>query len=598
MNRHCERSEAIQYFGEGRGKKTGLLRRCAPRNDGEGCAPRNDVVGKMIRYFSHRRRRLDCFAALAMTVLLGTAPAHAADPENCGTIIVPPGVGLGPGADITSFNPDLITSAYNGEAAGLLFMPLIWINRFHTIDFSRSIARAVTTPDNGKTYDVTLRNWHWSDGVPVTTQDILYAFNLIKSLGSTYPGYGAGGMPDIIASLTAGDATHFTVVLKRQVNPDWFILDGLSQLEPFPAHVWGRYTLDQIWQNQSSPAFFQVVDGPLIIKRLVVGVDAEFLPNPAYEGPKMHFDRFIMKFENSEGQELQAVESGDLDMSNVPFDLFDKARHLPGTYVVTLPPSYSWHQLIPNMANPATGFFADVRVRDAMQDAINQKEIVQLAMHGLGVPVYGPVPPYPDTFLSPAAKAGNYPVGYDPAKARALLAAAGWAPGPDGIMQKGGAKLSFTAMIPAGQPLRIEMAESIQQNLRKVGIDMQTHQVELNQIFALTTGQPLAWEAALYANDMSAYPSGESIFSTGAFYNDNGYSDPTMDRYIAASTDKPGLAGLFAYETYASAQEPVIFLPVEQNAVLARDGIHGLQDFMSPMDNWSPEQLYCTAPAA
>jgi peptide/nickel transport system substrate-binding protein len=534
----------------------------------------------------------------ALLLVLAGPPALAADPENCGTVIVPPGVGLGPGGDITSFNPDLITSNYNGEAAGLMFLPLIWINRFHTIDFSRSIASAVSTPDEGTTYNVTLRDWHWSDGVPVTTKDIVYAFNLIKQLGTTYPGYGAGGMPDIIKSLTVTDRKHFTVVLTHQVNSDWFILDGLSQLEPFPAHVWSHYTLDQIWQEQSDPKFFSVVDGPLVIKKLIVGVAAEFVPNPEYPGPKMHFNRFIMKFENSEGQELQAVESGDLDMSNVPFELYDKALHLPGTYVVTLPPSYSWHQLIPNLANPATAFFKDVRVRQAIADAINQKEMIDLAMHGLGDPVYGPVPPYPDTFLSPAAKAGDYAVGYDPAKAKALLAAAGYTPGPDGIMQKAGKRLSFTLMIPAGQTMRIEMAESMQQNLRAVGIEMLTHQVEINQIFSMVTSQPAAWEAALYANELSSFPSGEAFFATGSFYDDNGYSSKLMDQYIAASTNKPGLDGLFAYEDYASAQQPVIFLPVQKYAVLAREGIHGLQDFMSPTSNWSPEQLYCTGPAA
>ena len=50
-----------------------------------------------------------------------------------------------------------------------------------------------------------------------------------------------------------------------------------------------------------------------------------FVPNPRYGGAKMHFSRFVMKFENAEGQELQAVQAGDLDMSNIPFDLYAKA---------------------------------------------------------------------------------------------------------------------------------------------------------------------------------------------------------------------------------------------------------------------------------
>jgi peptide/nickel transport system substrate-binding protein len=537
------------------------------------------------------------FSARALPILfciLAASPAWA-DQKNCGTIVIPPGIGIGPGSDVTSFNPLLVDSLYNQEAADLMFVPLIWINRWHEIDYSRSIARAVTTPDEGTTYDVALRNWNWSDGVPVTAADVVYAFNLIKQLGSTYPGYGSGGMPDIIKTLTVTDAEHFTVVLQKQVNPQWFILNGLAQLQPLPAHVWGRFTLDQIWQNQSTPAFFQVVDGPLIVKHFAVGLDAEFEPNPDYPGPKMHFSRFIMKFMSNEDSELQGVESGDLDMSNLPFALWDAAKNLPGLHVVTLPPSYSWHELIPNMANPATKFFADVRVRQAVQDAISQRRMIDLAMHGQGVPVYNPVPPVPATFLSPAAKAQKYPVGYDPAKARALLAAAGFTPGADGILVKNGVRLSFTLLVPAGETMRIEMAESMQQDLHAVGIEMKVHQVEFNQMLALMVGPPDGWEAILIAEDLGGYPSGEPFFITGAFYNNNGYSSPVMDKFITASTDRPGLQGLYGYEDFAAEQQPVIFLAVEKYSVLVRNGLHGAYDFMNPLGAWSPEQLYCGA---
>jgi peptide/nickel transport system substrate-binding protein len=531
--------------------------------------------------------------AVAAAIMLGGAA-----PVDCGTIVIPPGIGIGPGADVTSFNPLLVDSEYNAEAAQLLFQPLIWINRYHQIDWVRSVASAVATPDNGKSYNVTLRLWHWSDGTPVTAQDVAYTFNLIKQLGSTYPGYGSGGMPDIIAALTVTDATHFTITLKRQVNPNWFILNGLSQLLPLPAHVWSHFTLDQVWQNQSSPAFFNVVDGPLQVQYLAVGLDASFIPNPHYDGGKMHFSRFIMKFMDGEDAELQAIESGDLDISNLPFALWDAAQHLPGLYVASLTPSYSWHELIPNMLNPATPYFADVRVRQAIADAINQPQMIDLAMHGQGVAVYGPVPPVPPTFLSPSARAGNYPVGYDPAKAKALLKQAGFTPGPDGILQKNGTKLSFTLLVPAGQTMRIEMAESMQQTLRAAGIEMKVHQIEFNQMLALMVGPPAGWQAILIAMDIPAFPSGEGQFTTGGFYNNNGYSSKEMDRLIAQSTDQPGLAGLFAYQDYASAQQPVIFLPNEKYAVLVREGLHGIDDFFNPLGAWSPDQLYCTAPGA
>ena len=538
--------------------------------------------------------RIACIGFLAAAIAMAGTPAMA---DDCGTIIVPPGIGEGPGADVTSFNPLLVQSLYNVEAADLIFGQLLWINRYHRIDFDRSIASAVTSPDNGKTYDVTLRDWHWSDGVPVTSADVQYTYQLLKELGTTSPYYGQGGMPDIIQSFTIEDATNFEIVLTKRANPTWFILNGLSLLQPLPQHFWGKYTLDQIWQNQSSPNFFSVVDGPLTIQKYVVGQEAIFVPNPHYDGPKMHFQRFIMRFMDSEGEELQQVESHALDITNLPFALWNAAQHLPGLHIVPLGPSYSWHELIPNMGNHTTAFFGDVRVREAIADAINQPEMIGLAMHGHGFPVYGPVPPLPRTFLSPTALAGQYPVGYDPEKAIALLQQAGYSRGHDGIMQKDGKRLAFTLMIPADQTMRIEMAESIQQNLHADGIDMKVQQVEFNQMMALNAGPGQGWQAMMFAQEVNAYPSGEANFKTGGFYNTNGYSNPAMDRLIDASTDQPGLDGLHAFQDYASAQQPVIFLPVEAYALLVRNGLNGVENFINPLGLWAPDQLYCKAPA-
>jgi peptide/nickel transport system substrate-binding protein len=535
-------------------------------------------------------------ALLLAGLLLGTPAQAQALPGDCGTIIVPPGLGIGPGADVTSLNPLFITSEYNLEAAYLVFEQLLWVNRDHQIDYTRSVASAVTTPDQGQTYDITLRPWEWSDGVPVTSADVLYTWQLIRAYGHRYAQYGLGGVPALVASVTAPDAAHVLIKLTRPVNPQWFILNGLPLFIPLPAHVWGQYSTDQIWQGQSDPAFFAVADGPLRLTALNVGIDAEFAPNPRYGGTPMHFSRFIMRFEDAEAKQLQAAQAGELDIANIPFALYAKAVTLPGHYVVTLPPPYSWHELIPNMTNTTTPFFADLRVRQALADGIDQDRLIALAMHGHGVPAHGPVPAVPDTFLSPAAKAGQYPTGYNLAAARALLAQAGFTPGPDGILRKGNLRFAFTLEIPAGQPLRIEMAESIQQDLRALGIDMDVRQVELNQLLTAMINRPQAWQAILVGMTLSPYPSGEELFAHGAFFNNNGYASAQMDQLIAQSTTAPGLSGLYAYQDYAAAQQPVIFLPAPQYSVLVRDGLHGVEDFINPLGLWAPEKLTCGAP--
>jgi peptide/nickel transport system substrate-binding protein len=164
-------------------------------------------------------------------------------------------------------------------------------------------------------------------------------------------------------------------------------------------------------------------------------------------------------------------------------------------------------------------------------------------------------------------------------------------------MQKPGARMAFTILVPAGQDLRIEMIQTIQQNFRAVGIDMTVQQVEFNQLLALLVDARQSWQAILLAITLSAYPSGEGNFNTGGYFNDNGYSNPKMDSDITASTDTPGLSGLFAYEDYTAEQQPVIFLPEEKYSILTREGLHGIDKFISPIGLWAPDELTCTAGA-
>jgi peptide/nickel transport system substrate-binding protein len=537
---------------------------------------------------------MNFFTAALLAMTLVAAPALADQKGDCGTIVLPTGIGVGTGADVTSINPLLVDSSYNGEMADMMYEDLIWINRFDQIDWSRSVASAITTPDQGTTYNVTLRPWHWSDGVQVTTADVAYAFKLMKQLGPLLPGYGEGGMPDIIKSLNIISPTQFQVVLTRQVNPTWFIFDGLAQLQPLPEHSWSRYTLDQIWQEQSSPAFFSVVDGPVKAQRLDIGRDIVLVPNPNFDGPKMHFDHLIFDFLETDGAVLQAVESGEIDAGDAPLSVWNAVQHEPGLYIVRLPVEAVFDYAAINFLNPKVAFFHDVRIRDAMADAINQKQIVNLAYHGFGVEIHGPLPPTPSQFLAPNMAEGHYPVSYNPAESLQLLKQAGYARGPDGIMAKNGRRLSFVDLDTVGSASAEQETLLIQADLRKVGIEMLAHEIEFNQMLALLNSGGPGWDFAILATEPAYYPSGEGLLQTGAFSNEGHYSDAKMDQLIEDSINKPGLKTLFTYENYASAQQPILFLPRDTIPVLVNNRLHGIADFVNPYGWYAPEQLYCT----
>jgi peptide/nickel transport system substrate-binding protein len=319
------------------------------------------------------------------------------------------------------------------------------------------------------------------------------------------------------------------------------------------------------------------------------------VPNSNFEGPKLYFDRLIFKFLDTQGASLQQVEAGDLDMANAPLAFWAAIQNLPGLHLVPMPPSLSYDEMALNFRNPHVAFFRDVRVRQAMADAIDQKEIIKVIFHGQGAEARGPAPTTPPTFLSPEMRAGIYPVSYDPAKSRALLQAAGFTPGADGIMQKNGQRLSFVYLLPQGDATTDLVGIFEQAAMKKIGIDLRIQNIEFNQMLALLVSGGTGWEAAGLGETLGGYPSGEYLFKTGSAENSGGYSDKTMDKLIDSSTNEPGLQGLFDYENYASAQQPVIFEQHTAQPILANDRIHGVENFVDPAGNYYPDQLYCTA---
>jgi peptide/nickel transport system substrate-binding protein len=527
------------------------------------------------------------YKVLLAFILLSPTPAHATPPGDCGTIIIPAG------NDITSFSPVLANNLANSQAAQMLYANLLWINRADRIDWSRSLASSVTTPDQGQTYLITLRPWHWSDGTQVTASDLVYDVTLIEKFGLAYSNYGVGGIPDQIASITALDATHLRVVLRHKANPTWFIFNGLSQLVPLPEHAWRHATLDDMVQLQSTPSFFTVVDGPLRIARFDPNLEMIFTPNPAYDGPKMHFSRFVFAMVQSDGALVEQIAAGDLDVVPLPTELFTAVQNLPGVHLENLGELPTWNFILLNFHNPAVAFFNDIRIRQAMADAQDQTLIIRLALHGLGYAVYAPAIDADGPFEAPAIRTGALPVAFNPQKARALIAAAGYTAGPDGIFQKHGQRLAFTVLTPSGSTEQDIIDDIIQRNFQAAGIEMNFRETEFNQMVALQNGPASGWQAMFMGQFSAGYPSGEAMFASNSPNNPGGYSDKTMDSLIAASIDKPGLDALFAYELYASAEQPVIFSPSQTQAFLVRNRLHGIYQFFDA-GGLAPDALYCS----
>ena len=118
--------------------------------------------------------------------------------------------------------------------------------------------------------------------------------------------------------------------------------------------------------------------------------------------------------------------------------------------------------------------FADKRVRQAFAHAINRREIIDGVILGLGREATGPYKPGTWVY-NPNVK--TYP--YDPARARALLAEAGWKErNADGVLVKAGRPFSFELMTNQGNEERRKIAEIIQASLKEIGVHVEVRIIE------------------------------------------------------------------------------------------------------------------------
>ncbi len=508
----------------------------------------------------------------------------------CGTAVIPSEIGQGAPGPVTSLNPLLGPTIANLQGALLLYRPLVWIGADDRLDAARSLVASITALDGNRRIRIVLKSWDWSDGVPITADDVLFTWERIAKLGSLWGYSGQGGLPGRVESVRAIDSRTVDFLLREPTNPDWFALDGLSQFPPLPRHAWGDLDAAQMWQRQTDPSLARVVDGPFLLKDFKLDRYAAYVPNPRYGGQPARLARLVVDFVEG-GNPLADLHAGAIDMAHVPFAVWSREQRRPGFTAITLQEPFGYLAVTYNYNNPADPFFRDARVRRALSDAADQETMVALVYHGLSHENRMVVPAMPPVWLSPAALDGSLPVRSDKDLARHELDAAGWRLAPDGIRVRDGTRLSFNVLASADAPERLQMLQIWQQNLRAVGVELHIRLADLAAVLAAQSGPADGWDAVFAGTTSFGMPDGGGHLDTGGDMG-GGYSDPHMDQLIRDSVAMPGDAGLFAYEDYAAREQPVTVLPQGAFPLLVNDRLGGVERFVNPQGFWAPEELW------
>jgi peptide/nickel transport system substrate-binding protein len=160
--------------------------------------------------------------------------------------------------------------------------------------------------------------------------------------------------------------------------------------------------------------------------------------------------------------------------TNVPGAYYDRVTSLEG-YDAFHQPSYTWGHLDFNLTHPGV---SDLVVRRAIELATDRETLNRKFQHGIQT-VQG----------SPASKAAPYydpnipPVPFNIAKANAMLDAAGWKRGADGVREKNGVKLNLTMAEQTGSPNVDHEIEFFRSTWQQIGVGINVHQYPSAMLF-------------------------------------------------------------------------------------------------------------------
>jgi peptide/nickel transport system substrate-binding protein len=410
------------------------------------------------------------------------------------------------------------------------------------------LAKIEDLPDGKKGMAVTIKlkpDLKWGDGQPVTAKDIAFTWKVGNdpSAGFSNPHpWSRASKVDIVDD-------HTVVLHLKSVDVSYNQWDQI-----LPEHVEGPIYAaatkpgDYIQQTafNRQPTNAGLYDGPYVISNYQSGSQVVFSPNPNWPGTKPGFKHIVLKLIENTASLQANLLSGDVDMVagegigltiDQVIDL--KAKH-PDQFDYVFKPGLTYEHLDVQKNNP---ILSDVRVRRALLMALDRQTLVKKLFAGLQ--------PVADTWVNPLdpnydKDATKYP--YDAAKAKSLLAEAGWKPGSDGICRNDkGDRLSFEMSTTAGNRLR-ELTEQVLQSMWKAACVETTIKNEpARTFFGETVKQRKYQGVAMYAWTSAVDESPERTLGTadipteqnnwgGANYT--GFSNPQMDADIAKANSE------------------------------------------------------------
>jgi peptide/nickel transport system substrate-binding protein len=484
---------------------------------------------------------------VAAAAALGLAPAAAVPPPTAAAQDERLTFTVALGNEVDSFNPFLGIVVESFEMWQLTYDSLTGFAMEDKAPVP-ALAESWESSDGDLTWTYTIRDGvTWSDGEPLTAEDVAYTYNRILTgkveSGSTWATYLKS-----VSKVTAPDES--TVVLELE-KPS-ATLPSLP-VPIIPEHVWSGVSDAEAKTYAAEPSDGQPVvgSGPFrLVEGTAGGAQYRFEANPDYWDGAPHIDELVFRVFKSEDPMVQALVKGEVDFAyNISALQVESLQdqegvtahngETPGFDEIAFNAGSVDLETGEPMGDPNPAVL-DPAFRYALGFAIDRDLIVERAYQGAGTPGSSLIPPgYPDFHWEPPE---DVAFEFDLERAGELLDEAGYVVGEDGkrTMPDGDPIDALRLSARADSETSVNVMDYFKEWLAELGIDAEVTAVESNRLTSLILdGEFDVFEWGWYVDpDLSAMLSYMTCDQRGD-WSDTWWCNEEYDRLYEQQASEP-----------------------------------------------------------
>lgn len=420
-----------------------------------------------------------------------------------------------------TFNPWAANDTQSTKMCSYMWGSLLSVDPFNN-EVIPDMASAFEVMPDHVTYVTHLRKGlKWSDGQPITAEDVAFTFNSIIA-----PGFGNASIRDGLS--VDGKMPKVTVVdelTNKFVTAKPFVpfLRSIAGIPIAPKHIIepklegkdARRRFDQMWSQNSADPKTLVTSGPFVLSRYVPSQRVEFVRTKNYyvvdpAGKQLpYLDQLVFLFVPDVSANLLKFKAGETDVfqprnrdavelskqqKELNFSMYNLGQDVSSIFVM-----FNLNQRKNDKGKPyvepyKSAWFNDVNFRQAINHAINRQQMIDGYLKGIGAPLFAS-----ESSTSPYFNAELKAVPQDLEYSKSLLVNAGFKMQPDGnLVDKDGHKVEFDVIAGAGGTMIETIAGYMQADFKKLGIKMNFQQQEFNSLIDKIQGQK-NWEIGIFS---------------------------------------------------------------------------------------------------